>query len=109
MLKRSYLFLLNLVFILSLLFAYGFSFLLTMQSDNRYEWMKAENVVRLPADADSPERVRMFIYLIVIFVFIAAIINFIKYKKSYFINKLFWFSLIPFLYAIWRYLNLVSS
>ena len=108
MLKRPYIILSKLTSIAAIVFAYGFGILLVMQSDNRYEWMKAENITRLPTDTDSPERVRMFVFLIVVFVFITAIINFIKYKKNYFTNSLFWFSAIPLFYAIWRYLNLVA-
>ncbi len=109
MLKRSYVSLLSLTSIVAMLFSYGFAFLLTMQSDNRYEWMKAENVVQLPVDTDSPERVRMYIYLTVLFVLISLVSGFFRHKNKYFKKGLFWISLLPLFYVMWRYFGLVNA
>ena len=67
--------------------------------------MLAEGNMSLPLDNDSPERVKIFACLVIIFVFLSFILGFSKHKLKYLRKQLFWVSCVPLIYAVWRYIH----
>ena len=78
------------------------TFVLMLQSSNRYEWMLFENVQKLPQDIDSAQRVFLFVKTIVLSSLCLWMILLVRHRQRLWVSCWFWLSLIPLGYAIWR-------